>query len=184
MRAEAVRGSLCAGWVLICVAATAAQIGPAISDEQRRVLEQKLPDVTIGEIRSTPVPGWNEIWLNGEPMYVSADARYLLNGRLDQGTALTLWRVPTTSGDLPLGTPARTPQSATVPVPAVSLPPDAEQPGSTVLVSTGSASLHAVIQQGRSLWTTHPIACTWRDDNIVRACARWYEIDLDSSSLR
>ena len=58
MRAEAVRGALCAGWVLICVAAAAAQIGPAISDEQRRVLEQKLPDVTIGEIRSTPVPGW------------------------------------------------------------------------------------------------------------------------------
>jgi thiol:disulfide interchange protein DsbC len=78
IRREIARSAACATLTLIAVAAAAMQI----TAEERKALEEKFPGVTVGEIRSTPVPGWNEIWLNGEPMYVSSDQRYLFNGRL------------------------------------------------------------------------------------------------------
>src|SRR5262245_24585284 len=72
----------CASLTLVAVVAAATQLSAQIASEYRKQLEQKLPGAKIGEIRSTPVPAWNEIWIDGEPMYVSSDARYLLNGRL------------------------------------------------------------------------------------------------------
>jgi thiol:disulfide interchange protein DsbC len=87
-RRELFRSAVCATLTLVAVAAAATQI----SADQRKLLEQKFPGVTIGEINSTPVAGWAEIWLDGEPMYVSTDGRYLMNGRLleiDTKTDLT-----------------------------------------------------------------------------------------------
>jgi thiol:disulfide interchange protein DsbC len=87
-RRELLRSAACIALTIAAVAAAATQI----SADQRKLLEQKFPDAKIGEIRSTPVAGWLEIWLDGQPMYVSSDGRFLMNGRLleiDTRTDLT-----------------------------------------------------------------------------------------------
>jgi thiol:disulfide interchange protein DsbC len=88
MLREVLPGAACAALTLAAVAAAATQIGA----DQRKALEQKFPGATIGEIRGSPVAGWTEIWLDDEPMYISSDGRYLMNGRLleiDTKTDLT-----------------------------------------------------------------------------------------------
>lgn len=92
LRRDLLRIAGYASLTLVAVVAVATQLTAQVTDEYRKRLEQKFPGATIGEIRSTPVPAWNEIWIDGEPMYVSTDARYLLNGRLleiDTKTDLT-----------------------------------------------------------------------------------------------
>lgn len=108
---------------------------------------------------------------------------YLINGRLDEGDSLSLFKLRTESGPEPLGNPPRAPSGYTIPVQPFSIAPDAEQPDTNRLVSTGSASLHSAVQRGRRLWTTHTVACSWPGDGTLRACSRWYSLNVDSNAV-
>lgn len=139
---------------------------------------------------------WSDVWdLHDEDGGRVSDLRpvlgegddheaFLMNARFDKGASLTRWRVRTDPADPVLGDPPRPLGRATLPTRAYSIAPDAEQPGTSTLVSTGSASLHAVVQRGRSLWTAHTVACDWPGDGTLRACARWYEIGLDEDRVQ
>ena len=61
-------------------------------DRLRQSLIARLPVAAFGELAPTPVPGLYQMAVQGQVVYVSADGRYLLSGRLidlDTGTDLT-----------------------------------------------------------------------------------------------
>jgi thiol:disulfide interchange protein DsbC len=45
-------------------------------------LAQVVPEVKVNDIRPSPMPGWYEVLLGAKLVYVSADARYVLDGTL------------------------------------------------------------------------------------------------------
>jgi len=153
-----------------------------------------LPKSTFYDTTCPASADWADIWSFQEPERPVSDLRpvvgragdhdaYLVNARFDAGDALSLWRVRTEPGPAPLGQPARRFERLEILVPHFSIAPDALQPGTDTRVSTGSASLHAAVQHGQHLWTSHTVACNWPADADLRACARWYQLDLDGASL-
>ena len=45
-------------------------------------LAEVVPDMKVNGVRPAPVPGWYEVLLGAKLVYVSADARYVLEGTL------------------------------------------------------------------------------------------------------
>ena len=150
------------------------------------------PKSTIYERSCSGGAAWADIWgLRDElgeavrdlrPVRTDSDehvARFV-NAHLLGGDSLTLWSLrqrPRPAGAQHAPGRAIADNGWGAPL---HLGADGKQPGTATRVSTGSASLHTAVQRGRSMWTSHTVGCTWPGDHEVRACTRWYEIDLDS----
>ena len=67
--------------------------GPGAVEKQiSTTLHNRFPDLKIGTIRAVGIPGWYEVMLGAEVIYVTGDGRYLLQGDLldlDQHRNLT-----------------------------------------------------------------------------------------------
>ena len=59
-----------------------AKVPDAGAEQVRRSLSQLLPDLSLGEVTPSPVPGVYEVVIGQKIVYVSADGRYLLQGTL------------------------------------------------------------------------------------------------------
>ncbi|MEX2425598.1 MAG: hypothetical protein WD401_02445 [Thermomicrobiaceae bacterium] len=109
---------------------------------------------------------------------------YFVNAIWPEGNALTLWTLSNPIGfwtGLPTSLNRRS-----VNCRAYSLPPDAEQSGSTTRVATNdSRLLNAVFQfvgTTQSLWTCHTSNHTWSGERQARSILQWYEIDVQTGS--
>jgi hypothetical protein len=107
--------------------------------------------------------------------YMENSATYLVNS-YDAGTGtakqLTLWGIDTTS--LSQSKLAK----STLSVASFSSPPNAEQQGTNLQISTWDARIASVASpQTNALWVTHVTGCVPLPDTVQRSCIRWYEID-------
>jgi len=110
--------------------------------------------------------------------YDGSTTAYMVNALLNGGNTLTLWVLDTTNPAVIKG--------IYEPVPArrYSIPPNAEQSGTSALISTwGTRIFNAVYQTGGKLWTTNTTACTPSGDTVKRACVQWYEINTKSITV-
>lgn len=131
--------------------------------------------------------GWWDFWNMQNPtggsaftvqpaiMYGTPGVEYLINSYSGSGSYLTLWTLSN-----PLGSPSLT--SLALSVPAYSVPPDAEQPGTTWRIATNDARLLNAVYRNYSLWTTHAINYDWGSGN--RSILRLYEILPASGTVR
>lgn len=56
---------------------------PSASDTLvRNALAKAIPGIKIDSVRSSPIPGYREVAVNGKVIYVSADGKYLMQGQL------------------------------------------------------------------------------------------------------
>ncbi|RMF95974.1 MAG: DsbC family protein [Gammaproteobacteria bacterium] len=56
--------------------------GKANADDARAAIFERFPELDADSVRPTPIPGLYELSLGGHIAYISADARYLLQGDL------------------------------------------------------------------------------------------------------
>jgi hypothetical protein len=113
--------------------------------------------------------------------YLQSPVIYLVNS-IDPGAGvadqLSLWTVNTSD----LSHPSL--QKSTVTVAKFSAPPNAQQAGTTVEVSTSDARIASVAAaQSTALWVTQATGCTIVGDAVQRSCVRWYEINPASGAL-
>jgi hypothetical protein len=104
--------------------------------------------------------------------YILSSTSYGLNSYSGGGNRLTLWRYTTPATIPPAPTLTR---QATLATGTYSVPPDAQQGGTTILVDTGDARLLNAIYRGSGLWATHTVGCTWAGDPRTRSCLRYYQ---------
>jgi hypothetical protein len=105
--------------------------------------------------------------------YILSPTSYGLNSYSGGSDRLTLWSY-TTPATIPPA-PSLTRQ-ATLSTGAYSVPPGAQQGGTTILVETGDARLLNAVYRGSGLWATHTVSCTWAGDPRSRSCLRYYQI--------
>lgn len=71
---------------VLAALATAASLlaGSALADEAtvRAALKQLIPNATIDTVKDAPVPGFSEVIVGGQVIYVSNDGKYLMQGLL------------------------------------------------------------------------------------------------------
>jgi len=71
---------------VLLAALTAAATGAALAEPElerlERTLATRFPGVALGEPVPTPVPGLYRLTVSGQVVYVSADGRYLISGRM------------------------------------------------------------------------------------------------------
>jgi hypothetical protein len=140
-----------------------------------------------------PAVNWHDFWNLTNPdgskeftvqpahSFVASNFMYTLSARSSSGTNLTR-RLYTTSATIP---PAPVLSSkVAITVNSYSIPPDAEQPGTTTRIDTGDARLLNFVRQsnGRG-WATHTVACTFSGDPTTRSCLRWYEVNLSGNTI-
>jgi hypothetical protein len=106
--------------------------------------------------------------------YLDNSYTYLLNA-YDPGTKLanqvTLWRIDT-------GNPAAPGLSYwTVSVNNFGNPPNAEQAGSNVGITTWDASFTSAVLQTNGLWATQTTGCFPSGEQVLRSCLRWYQFN-------
>ncbi len=66
----------------VFAAAVTAGDEPQIEQSITARLAEVVPDMKVNGVRPAPVPGWYEVLLGAKLVYVSADARYVLDGTL------------------------------------------------------------------------------------------------------
>ncbi len=110
---------------------------------------------------------------------------YLSNALWPGGNTLTLWELQNPLAFWSGGAPAL--QRFGVPCRRYDLPPDADQPGTTVKIETNDTRLlNAVFQfvgGVQRLWTAQTTKVTWSGDSAGRAAVQWYEIDVPSRTV-
>jgi hypothetical protein len=155
----------------------------------------KLRFLSKSQIYNTSCPGvnWWDFWnlthadgtkeftVQPAHSYVNSNLMYFLSARSSSGSSLTR-RLYTTSATIP---PAPTfGGRTTITVNSYSIPPDAQQPGTSTRIDTGDARLLNVARQSNGrLWAAHTVACTWSGDPTTRSCVRWYEINPSTSAV-
>jgi hypothetical protein len=85
------------------------------------------------------------------------------------------------------GVPGQGPVTATptqLPIRSWTLPPNAPQAGSSVLLNTGDESVLTTALQNSSLWLAGNEACTPLADTKARSCIRVIEVRTDSMTVR
>jgi len=97
------------------------------------------------------------------------------------GSAVNLFRAQTRSGASPFSGSLQ--RRAPVSVTRYDVPPDAEQRGTSELVSTGRASVTSAVQRDDRLWVAHPSSCTFQNEPQPRACPKWYELDASDGTV-
>lgn len=102
-------------------------------------------------------------------------SQWLVSSTWNTGNTLTLYRIanPTSSPLL---------YRYKVNVGNYSIPPNAEQPGTSATLDTGDARLLNAVFENGSLWTVHSITYDWNNDGDAEALMKWYEIDVSSRS--
>lgn len=132
-----------------------------------------------------PVPGW-DFWdyrnSDNTPVFTWKPAHtfgsigeYLLNTKEAGWDNVTLWRLTN-----PLGTPNLT-REATLPVGNYVPPPNAEQPGDTARIHTGSCVTQDVVVWDGYLYTAFSEGYDWGGGN--RSVIRFLKIDAVSKSV-
>jgi hypothetical protein len=129
---------------------------------------------------------WSDFWdmrnPGGFPVFTLQPAHtfgapgkeYLVNAWTPVlGTDVTLWSV-----ESPVLAPNLT-QEGALPVGFYSLPPDAEQLGTSERIDTGTANLLNAVYRNGSLYTTQTVACF-----VLGACARYLVIDVAGPTVR
>ncbi len=110
---------------------------------------------------------------------------YLVNALWPGGTSLSLWTLTNPLGFWSGGSPAL--GRVAVNCLRYDLPPDAEQPGTSIRIETNDARLlNAVYQNAggtQRLWTCHTVRHTWGGDAEARATLQFYEIDVPSHAV-
>jgi hypothetical protein len=144
-----------------------------------------LPKAQLYDNSCAPIT-WSDFWdmrnPGGFPVFSLQPAHtfgapgkeYLVNAWTPVlGTEVTLWSVAN-----PVLAPALT-QEGALPVGFYSLPPDAEQPGTSDRIDTGTANLLNAVYRDGSLYTTQTVACF-----VLGACARYLVIDVAGPTVR
>jgi hypothetical protein len=113
---------------------------------------------------------------------VNSPVTYLINALYPQttpATQLTLWSVNLTNVMAP--TFAR----SIIPTPPYSLPPDAQQPGTTTRIGVRAwgARLANAVYQSAGLWTVQVVGCTPSGDTAQRSCLKWYLVDTRTATV-
>jgi hypothetical protein len=97
---------------------------------------------------------------------------YMINSLWNGGNSLTLWQLDTTDPTTITGT------YGPVSTNSYSVPPNAQQAGSSALITTWDARIFSAVYQPHSgLWTAHATSCTPESDGTTRSCIQWYQID-------
>jgi len=109
---------------------------------------------------------------------------YFVNGFFPSGNQLTLWTLANPIAYWSGGSPSLTRRP--VACRAYDFPPNAQQLGSSNLVSTNDPRLlNAVFQFAggvQRLWTTHTVKITWAGDAQARSGIQCYEIDVPTAT--
>ncbi|MGQ0657665.1 MAG: DsbC family protein [Chromatiales bacterium] len=73
----------------LTVALSASSAGGALAADESQIKQEitaqlaaVVPDMKVNGVRPAPIPGWYEVLLGAKLIYVSADARYILDGTL------------------------------------------------------------------------------------------------------
>ena len=104
---------------------------------------------------------------------------YMVNSLLNGGSILTMWVLDTTKPAVITG------KYAHVSVDKYSVPPKAEQSGTSALINTwGTRIFNAAYRASNGLWTVNTTACTPPGDTVQRSCLQWYELDPKSFTVR
>lgn len=110
---------------------------------------------------------------------------YLVNALWPGGDTLTLWKLTNPIGFWTGGAAALTRDD--VDCRRYDLPPDAEQPDSTVRIANNDARLLSAIYQYaggvQRLWTAHTSKHTWGGESVARSVVQWYEIDVAGQNV-
>jgi hypothetical protein len=131
---------------------------------------------------------WDFTHENGSPAtslvpavsYVNSTVTYLVSAwNPGQGTAnkLTVWTIDTQNPLVPII------NKQTVPVADFSVPPDAQQHGTDILITTWDASITNAVLQPNGLWVAQPTGGTPDGDTTARSCVRWYQLDPGGSAV-
>jgi|GEM_PF-2321619 len=111
---------------------------------------------------------------------------YLVNCGFGSGEFLSLWTLKDPIGYWSGRTPALS--RSNVKCRSYDLPPDADQPSSSVNIETNdNRLLNAVYQNAgdvQRIWTCHTSRGTWSGDATARSVVQWYEIDVPSVSIK
>lgn len=108
-----------------------------------------------------------------EILYMAA-----VNSALTSTSSIDVWAV---SG-VPTATTSPTLKITSLPIATVSIPPNAQQQGTTVLIDTNDDSLlDAVFRDGPpgSLWVSANDACEVPGDSAIRSCLRFINVTID-----
>jgi hypothetical protein len=113
--------------------------------------------------------------------YVNSTITYLVSAwnPPGEGTAnkLSVWTIDTQNPLAPII------NKQTVPVADFSVPPDAQQKGTDVLITTWDASITNAVLQPNGLWVAQGTGGTFDGDTAVRSCVRWYQLDPGGSEV-
>ena len=103
---------------------------------------------------------------------------YMINSLFNSGNTLTLWILHTDNPTVITGS------YGPVSVNRYSSPPNAQQSGTSGLISTWGTRLFTVVYQaGSGLWTANSTACKPPGDTLQRSCVQWYAIDPSSDRV-
>ena len=97
-----------------------------------------------------------------------------------QSSTLEIWSltgVPGVGGGVAMTTTALTQQSALV------IPPDAEQPNTTVGIATNDVRLLNLVYRNGTLWMGNAVACTPAGDTSARACLHYVQVNTASMTI-
>jgi hypothetical protein len=106
----------------------------------------------------------------------NAGSGYLVNTNILEGTKLTLWTI------LNPGTTNPTLIKKGVPVSFYELPPDAQQKGGDIVISTRDAGVYNAVYRDGSIYTAHNVAHNWGSGQV---CAiRFYQIKTNGELVQ
>ncbi|MCW2308093.1 hypothetical protein [Rhodobium gokarnense] len=110
---------------------------------------------------------------------------YLMSAVWANSSHLVQWKLDSPLAGWSNGTPTLTAQD--VPCLAYSLPPQAQQKGSSVLMATNDTRLLSAVYQNadstQRIWAAHCSQVSWDGDTEARSCAQWYEIDMPTATV-
>ena len=111
--------------------------------------------------------------------YDNRPIAYMVNSSTNGGNSLTLWTLDTTDPTVITGT------YGPVSTNSYSMPPNAQQAGTSALITTWDPRIfNAVYQPDSGLWTAHTTGCTPAGDTTERACVQWYQMDPASFTVQ
>ena len=107
---------------------------------------------------------------------------HLVNAVSDTGGSdIVLWETDTAGCCGTAPTLTRVGQINTDPY---TMPPDAQQKGSSALIDTGDTELlGAVFRDQSGIWTAHTTGCNPGGDPTTRSCLRWYQLSVSGMSV-
>jgi hypothetical protein len=107
--------------------------------------------------------------------YEDSSFTYLINaytpGNGQMANQITLWKIDTEQPTAPKL------YYWTLSVNDYGKPPDAEQAGSDVRITTWDSGFTNAVLQANGLWAVQSTGCFFANDPVLRSCAHWYQLD-------